>query len=125
MNAALVSDAFAGWERVRLVAPTLMWSEAASGLSQMFRRGEIGRTAVQDAVARLLAANIEAVDSRELVAEASEVAQELGCAKTYDAEYVVLARRLEIPLLTLDARLRSSVKALIDAVSPAEVDTWT
>ena len=37
--------------------------------------------------------------------EAWAIADELGWTKTYDAEYLALARVLEAPLATLDRRL--------------------
>jgi predicted nucleic acid-binding protein len=50
------------------------------------------------------------------------VADELGWAKTYDAEYVALAGLLGCLLVTLDARLRRSADRLGFVVSPSELD---
>jgi len=52
---------------------------------------------------------------------ACEIAESLGWAKTYDAEYVALAWLLEIPLVTLDARLSRGAARLAKVVSPADL----
>ncbi len=121
VNAVLVDRAFESWPQVRLVAPTLLWSESASALSQLRWRGEITDEQLGAALQRLLAAPIFPVPSAELVIEAAALARELGWAKTYDAEYVVLARRLTSPLLTVDARLATAVRGRVTVVSPADV----
>ena len=53
--------------------------------------------------------------------EAWKVADELGWAKTYDAEYVALARILRCPLLTIDARLKRGASRLVRVVGPADL----
>lgn len=121
INAALIEDAFVGWDRIGLVAPSLLWSEAASGLSQLRWRREISDQQTGAAIGRLLAATITMVPSEELIREAAVIARELGWAKTYDAEYVILAQRLDAPLLTVDARLAARVRHLIEVLSPGEI----
>ena len=49
------------------------------------------------------------------------MADELGWAKTYDAEYVALARLLNCRLVTLDARLRRGAARLSLLVAPHEL----
>lgn len=49
------------------------------------------------------------------------MAEELGWAKTYDAEYVALARLNNCRLLTLDARLKRAAGHLVDIVAPSEL----
>jgi predicted nucleic acid-binding protein len=50
-----------------------------------------------------------------------DVAEELGWAKTYDAEYVALARLLQCRLVTLDARLRRGADRLGFVIAPSEL----
>ena len=119
-NAVLVDDPFSGWPEFQLHAPTLMWSEVASALSQMRWRGDLTASQARDAVKRLVELPIKATESQDLVVDAYELARELSWAKSYDAEYVVLARRLEAPLLTADARLAARVNDLVRVLSPAE-----
>ncbi len=57
----------------------------------------------------------------KLGAEAWDLANELGWAKTYDAEYVALAGLLKCRLVTLDARLRRGAVRLGYVVGPDEV----
>jgi len=45
----------------------------------------------------------------------------MGWAKTYDAEYVALARLLSCRLVTLDARLRRGADRLGFVVAPQEL----
>ena len=49
------------------------------------------------------------------------IADELGWAKTYDAEYLALARRLGCRAVTLDARLHRGAAGTGLVVSPGEL----
>jgi predicted nucleic acid-binding protein len=49
------------------------------------------------------------------------VAEEFGWAKTYDAEYVALAKIEGCRLVTLDGRLRRGADRLGFVVTPAEL----
>ena len=101
------------------VAPTLIWSETASALRQLRYRQQIDDGLVANALAWLEAADIEEHSSRSLVREAAALAERLGWARTYDAEYVVLALRLDAPLVTADMRLRRAVGSLVSVIEPA------
>jgi predicted nucleic acid-binding protein len=56
-----------------------------------------------------------------LGAAAWDLADRLGWAKTYDAEYVALARLLECRLVTLEPRLRRAANRLGFVVTPSEL----
>jgi predicted nucleic acid-binding protein len=104
-----------------LVAPPLMWSEARSSLHEARWRDQI-----TDAVARLAhelleRTPIEKRRPRKLGAEAWRIADELGWAKTYDAEYLALASIMGCRVVTLDTRLRRGADRLGLVVSPREL----
>jgi predicted nucleic acid-binding protein len=104
-----------------LVSPPLLWSEATSALREVTWRGLLGREAALVGLERLANAPIEVRSPDTLPREAWSVAEELGWAKTYDAEYVALARVLGCSLLTRDARLKRTAGRLIDVVGPTEI----
>ena len=104
-----------------VVAPTLLWSEATAAIHLMHWRGEISAELAEMALNSIEAAPIEAVDSRTLLSEAWWVAERLGWARTYDAEFVALARRLNCPLLTLDRKLQRGASRVIDVIGPREL----
>ena len=108
-----------GWPALRnwrLVAPTLFWSEAASGIRQMEFRRDISAQEADGALQSLIDAEVEPFPSRDLVNEAHSLAMQLGWAKTYDAEFIVLARRLNARFLTVDARLATTAARFVDLV---------
>lgn len=111
-------DRFAGR---RLVAPPLMWSEARSTLHEAAWRNEIPLEDARETHDRLEHAPVERREHDELGPEALRIAEELGWAKTYDAEYVALARLLGCRLVTLDARLHRGAARLGLVVAPSEV----
>jgi predicted nucleic acid-binding protein len=104
-----------------LVAPALMWSEARSALHELSWRGEISAADATAAHARLEQCPVQLRRPRRLGEEAWSIADRLGWAKTYDAEYVALARLLGCRLLTLDARLRRSTADLGVTIGPDEL----
>jgi len=104
-----------------LVSPPLMWSEATSALREVTWRGLLGREAALVGLERLANAPIEVRSPDTLHREAWSVAEELGWAKTYDAEYVALARVLGCSLLTRDARLKRTAERLIRVIGPTEI----
>lgn len=102
-------------------APALLWSEVTSVLNEMRWRGDLSLPLADATFERLLASPIERHASLKLYAEARQISRQLGWAKTYDAEYVALARRLDVGLVTRDERLRRGAARLITVVGPDEV----
>jgi predicted nucleic acid-binding protein len=118
---SLRADGFEWFEDERLVAPSLFWSEAASALHELLWRREIAVPTAGEARIRLRDAPVEARDDAEIRDRAWELAEELGWAKTYDAEYVALGQLLECRVVTLDARLRRACDRLGFVVGPSEL----
>jgi len=104
-----------------LVAPHLMWSEASSVLHELRWRKEISRELTAIALDRLATADISARRPKGLIEEAWRIADRLGWAKTYDAEYLALARLLKCRLLTTDAKMKSAGSDLVDVIGPTEL----
>ena len=121
VTACLSDTGFDDLRREELVAPHLMWSEASSVLHELRWRKEISPELATIAVDRLAAAPVQARRHKTLTSEAWRVADRLGWAKTYDAEYVALAQLLKCRLLTTDAKLRSGAGGLIAIIGPTDL----
>lgn len=115
------SDTFRTLAAFELVAPPLLWSEAVSALHESLFRREITRELAVAVRESLIKAPIDKRSPPDLHAEAWSVAEMLGWAKTYDAEYVALARLLGCRLLTVDARLRRGADWVANVIGPAEL----
>ena len=70
---------------------------------------------------RLLAAPVSPRSSKRLRREAWGVAEELGWMKTYDAEYIALARTTRCRLFTVDARLRRGAGHVVPIIGPGDL----
>ena len=73
------------------------------------------------AFGRLLVAPVDRHADADVYRDAREVARQLGWMKTYDAEYVALAQKLGVELLTRDERLRRGASGLVAVVSPDDL----
>ncbi|PYM60662.1 MAG: PIN domain nuclease [Candidatus Rokuibacteriota bacterium] len=88
-----------------LVAPDLMTVEAANAWRKKTRRLEMSRADLEQAVASLLALDIEWVPTRGLAMLAARQALEIG-HPVYDCLYLALAGQRSARLATVDDRLR-------------------
>ena len=104
-----------------LVAPYLMWAEASSVLHELRWRREISGELATIALDRLSGAPVSPRRPKGLVAEAWRIADRLGWAKTYDAEYLALARMLKCRLLTTDSKLKSAGSKIVDVIGPGDL----
>ena len=121
VQACLAADGFSLFGRERLIAPALFWSEVSSALHEMRWRKEISTGLADIAFKRLLAAPVSPRSSKRLRREAWGVAEELGWMKTYDAEYVALARSTRCRLFTVDARLRRGAGHVVPIIGPGDL----
>lgn len=103
-----------------LAGPPLMWSETRSVIHELAWRGEIEREDANATVARLETCPVARKVPAALGREAWRIADELGLAKTYDAEYLALAHILGWRVLTLDRRLRRGADRTGLVILPAE-----
>jgi predicted nucleic acid-binding protein len=121
LAASFHPDGFAEFGSERLVSPPLMWSEARSALHELLWRGEISAARAESTRARVERCPVQRRTHARLGDEAWRIADDLGWAKTYDAEYLALARLLKCRVVTLDARLRRSADRLGLVVAPHEL----
>ena len=85
------------------------------------RAREISQKLASTAFHALFTAPIERRATRRLLREAWRVADELGWAKAYDAEYVALARTLGCKLFTVDERLRRGAHRIVPVIGPRDL----
>lgn len=121
VQGCLEAAGFAPLAGFDLVGPRLLQSEALSSLHELVWRGEISRELAELAVRRLHSAPVEVRDPEGLATAAWQLADSLGWAKTYDAEYVALARMLDCPLVTVDARLARGAGRVVRIIGPGEL----
>ena len=112
---------FAFFGDEQLVAPPLMWSEARSVLHELLWRGELNPDDAEATRGRLERCPVQRRLHPRLGQEAWRIADEMGWAKTYDAEYVALAVLLGARVVTLDARLRMGAERLGCVIAPDEI----
>lgn len=120
-NACAAREGFLPFAGEELVGPPLLWSETRSSLHEATWRGLWSARAGELAHEQLAVAPIRCEQPSDLGAAAWEIADRLGWAKTYDAEYVALARLLESRLVTADERLRRGATRVARVVLPGEL----
>ncbi len=108
--------------RWRLLAPPLVWSEVRSALHEAQWRRELSPHEAAEARHGFRRLGIVRDDPPELDDVAWAIADELGLAKTYDAEFLALARIRGCLLVTADARLRRAGDRLGNVVDPVELE---
>jgi predicted nucleic acid-binding protein len=104
-----------------LAAPPLMWSEARATLRLKNWTGEITTETANTMLKRLQDAPVEKRDPAQLGSEAWNIAVEFGWGRTYDAEYLALAKILGCRLVTIDGRLYRGAARLGIVITPDEL----
>jgi len=121
VTACLAEAGFEPLAKEQLVAPHLMWSEVSSVLHELKWRKEISSDLAAIAVERLAEADVSPRRPKGLTTEAWRIADRFGWAKTYDAEYLALARLLRCRLVTTDAKLKRAAATMLNVVGPTDL----
>jgi predicted nucleic acid-binding protein len=108
---AVVNDAH------QLVAPTLIRSQLVSMLYQAVGRGELSKDDAGQQLDYMRGLRLRLLGDRVLQSSAWKVAEQLGWADTYDAEYIALTQLQADALVTLDKQLGKAAAKLV-AVAP-------
>ena len=101
----------------KLLAPTLLRSQTLSALHEAVQRGEIPAEVARNRLARIRGMRIRLLGDAVLQWRAWELADQLGWASTYDAEYVALTQLQADAFVTLDAELARSVEGIVSIAS--------
>ena len=100
-----------------LLAPTLLRSQTLSALHEAVQRGELPAGVAREHLARIGKMPIRLLGDAVLRRRAWELADQLGWASTYDAEYVALTQLQADAFVTLDADLLRSVEGIVATAS--------
>jgi predicted nucleic acid-binding protein len=101
----------------KLLAPTLLRSQTLSALHEAVQRGEIEADLARDHLKRIGRMPIRLLGDAVLRRRAWELADQLGWASTYDAEYVALTLLQADAFVTLNAQLARSVEGIVATAS--------
>jgi indolepyruvate ferredoxin oxidoreductase alpha subunit len=104
-------------EEHELLAPTLLRSQVLSTLHEAVPRGDIDEGAARDRLARVNRMPIRLLGDAVLRRRAWELADRLGWASTYDAEYLALTQLQADAFVTLDADLARSAEEVVAVAS--------
>ena len=101
----------------KLLAPTLLRSQTLSALHEAVQRGEVSADVARDHLSLIGRMPIRLLGDAVLRRRAWDIADQLGWASTYDAEYVALTQLQADALVTLDAELARSVEGIVTTAS--------
>jgi predicted nucleic acid-binding protein len=101
----------------KLVAPTLVRSQALAALYEAARRGEISAAEGIDRVTRINSLKVRFLGDRVLQRAAWKVAEQLGWETTYDAEFVALTQLHADNFVTCDDDLARTVSGLVETAT--------
>lgn len=108
-------------EEHKLLAPTLLRSEMLSLLYQAVRRSELTKKEAAAQLEYVRSLRIRLLGDRALQNAAWRIADRLGWADTFAAEYVALTQLQADALVTLDARVADAVRHLVRVVPIEEL----
>ena len=101
----------------KLLAPTLLRSQTLSALHEAVQRGEIPANVARERLTRIGRMPIRLLGDAVLRRRAWELADQLGWASTYNAEYVALTQLQADAFVTLDTELARSVEGIVAIAS--------
>ena len=100
-----------------LLAPTLLRSQTLSALHEAVARGDVTPDVARERLARIGRMRIRLLGDAVLRRRAWVLADQLGWASTYDAEYVALTQLQADVLVTLDLELARRVDGIVATAS--------
>ena len=106
-----------------LLAPTLLRSQTLSALHEAVHRGELPPGVGRDQLARIRVMPIRLLGDAVLRRRAWDLAEELGWAETYDAEYIALTQLQADAFVTLDTELARQVEGIVPTATIEALQT--
>ena len=119
----LVSEDFELPAEHELLAPTLLRSQALSALHEAVHRGELDADTARERLQRVNRMPIRLLGDAVLRRNAWEIADRLGWAGTYDAEYLALTKLQADALVTLDPDLARAAEGIVPTATIAALRT--
>ncbi|RXR22351.1 hypothetical protein EQW78_13970 [Oerskovia turbata] len=110
----LVADDAQVSDTHELLAPTLLRSQTLSALHEAVHRGDLSVEVGRERLARVGRLKIRLLGDGVLRRTAWTVADRLGWASTYDAEYVALTQLQGDALVTADVELARTVRGVVE-----------
>jgi predicted nucleic acid-binding protein len=102
----------------KLVAPTLVRSQALAALYESAQCGEITRAEGLERVLRVNQLKVRFLGDKALQQQAWKVAERLGWESTFAAEYVALTTLQADVFVTSDPELARAVSGLVETATP-------
>jgi predicted nucleic acid-binding protein len=109
----LASEGFDVPPEHELLAPTLLRSQTLSALHEAVHSGDIPPEVALDRLSRIWGMPIRLLGDAVLRRRAWDLAEKLGWAETYDAEYVALTQLQADAFVTLDSELARRVEGVV------------
>jgi predicted nucleic acid-binding protein len=100
-----------------LLAPTLLRSQTLSALHAAVHQGDVPPDLALERLTRIWAIPIRLLGDAVLRRRAWDVAERLGWAETYDAEYVALTQLQADAFVTLDSELARRVEGIVSTAT--------
>ena len=113
----LVGEGIEVADEHELLAPTLLRSQALAELHEAVLRGEVPAAVALERLSAIRRLGIRLLGDAVLQRRAWELADELGWAGTYTAEYLALTQLQADAFVTTDAELARSVEGVVEVAS--------
>jgi len=101
----------------KLLAPTLVRSQALSALYEAARRGDISAAEGIERVTRINSLKVRCLGDKVLQRTAWRIADQLGWETTYDAEFVALTQLQADAFVTSDGDLARGIAGLVETAT--------